>query len=330
MMLMQGAATGALAGLLAEEGGMPSALWAGKRRQEPVRMRFGVAVDDWDYSLELGLPRPTEAAFLTDPIVKLERINLNERRRRVTMLERKGPTAWLRNAEGRRVPYEFELLASETALSQLRDPLAYPEQAVLRQELQGWRFYHHFRTDADSPLRNPQVGVCTPTLSSDGRDLVATLATIRFLGEAEGLDQAIADAFPGAALEIEEQRGRYELGLKMPGFFRAFDARELSDGTLRYLCLVAALLSHRLPRFLALNEPEASLHPDLLEPLAKLIAQAAQRTQIWIVTHSDALAGHLQAHAGCAPRRVMMRDGVTLIEGLTMGGEFVNEKCGCG
>ncbi|MGH6960848.1 MAG: AAA family ATPase, partial [Dongiaceae bacterium] len=163
MMLVQGAATGALGGLLAEEGGMPSALWAGPRRQEPVRMRFGVVVDDWAYSLELGLPRPTEAAFVTDPIVKAERIDLNDRRR-VTMLERKGPTAWLRNAEGRRVPYELELLASETALSQLRDPVAYPEQALLRNELQGWRFYHHFRIDADSPLRQPQVGVCTPTL----------------------------------------------------------------------------------------------------------------------------------------------------------------------
>ena len=51
----------------------------------------------------------------------------------------------------------------------------------------------------------------------------------------------------------------------------SFDASELSDGTLHYLCLLAALLSPRPPSLLALNEPEASIHPDLIGPLAKLI-----------------------------------------------------------
>ena len=79
-----------------------------------------------------------------------------------------------------------------------------------------------------------------------------------------------------------------------------------SDGTLRFLFLLAALLSPRPPSFLALNEPETSLHPDMLEPLSRLVVAASKRGQVFVVTHSDALARflegatvlHLQKHEG--------------------------------
>ena len=70
-------------------------------------------------------------------------------------------------------------------------------------------------------------------------------------------------------------------------------AAELSDGTLRYLLLVAALLSPRPPALTILNEPETSLHPDLLPPLARLIAQASQRSQVVVVSHASALVSEL-------------------------------------
>jgi predicted ATPase len=103
---------------------------------------------------------------------------------------------------------------------------------------------------------------------------------------------------------------------------RTFEAIELSDGTLRYLALVGALLAYRLPAFIALNEPEASLHPDLLEPLARLIVRASQRTQVWLVTHSLALADALAEQTGLRSRTVVNTDGKTWVEGLTIGGEF--------
>jgi predicted ATPase len=72
-------------------------------------------------------------------------------------------------------------------------------------------------------------------------------------------------------------------------------AAELSDGTLRYLLLIAALLSPRPPSLMILNEPETSLHPDLLPPLARLIAQASKRSQIVVVSHAVALVSELAA-----------------------------------
>jgi predicted ATPase len=78
------------------------------------------------------------------------------------------------------------------------------------------------------------------------------------------------------------------------GLLRCLKAAELSDGTLRYLLLVAALLSPRPPALMVLNEPETSLHPDLLPALARLIARAAKRSQIIIVTHASALVSDLE------------------------------------
>ena len=84
----------------------------------------------------------------------------------------------------------------------------------------------------------------------------------------------------------------------MPGILRPLEARELSDGTLRYLCLIAALLSPRPATLLALNEPETSLHPDLMQPLAELIVSAAQYSQIWLTTHSQELASMIENLSG--------------------------------
>jgi predicted ATPase len=106
---------------------------------------------------------------------------------------------------------------------------------------------------------------------------------------------------------------------------RVFQAAELSDGTLRYLSLAGALLALRLPAFVALNEPESSLHPELLEPLARLIVKAAERTQIWLVTHSERLAAALAKHGQVQPRAVIKKEGETWIEGLKQIGSFADE-----
>jgi predicted ATPase len=79
---------------------------------------------------------------------------------------------------------------------------------------------------------------------------------------------------------------------------RPLSGAELSDGTLRFLLWVAALLSPRPPGLFVLNEPETSLHPDLLPALAGLVLRAAATTQVVVVTHSRPLVAALEAGAG--------------------------------
>jgi len=99
----------------------------------------------------------------------------------------------------------------------------------------------------------------------------------------------------------------------VPGLLRPLDARELSDGQLRFLCLCAALLSPRPPSLMALNEPETSLHPDLIDALARLIVRASKDTQLWITTHSGPLADRIEQHSGLSRVRLCMANGETLI-----------------
>jgi predicted ATPase len=323
--LLAAAARGALTREIAEEGGIESVLWAGPRpRGKPVRLRLGAELGDLEYAVEIGLPNPTEAAVSpTEPMIKSETLTHRHGNTAAILMKRQGPSAWLRDEDGRRQGYEGALLASETALAGFQDAARYGELDLVRRALLDWRFYHAFRTDKTSPIRAPGLAVTAPTLASDGSNLAACLATVTNIrGEAPAIEAAIGDAFPGASLDVAIDGGRAQLALKLADMPRPLAAHELSDGTLAYLCLVAALLSYRLPGFVALNEPEASLHADLIRPMARLIATAAGRAQVWVVTHSQALADAIEDEAGAAPRTVVKDDKGTWIAGLKITGEF--------
>jgi predicted ATPase len=144
------------------------------------------------------------------------------------------------------------------------------------------------------------LGTRTPVLHHDGRDLAAALQTIIEIGDRKALDEAVSDAFPGTQLNISvQQDGRFAVELHQEGLLRALSAVELSDGTLRYLLWIAALLTPRPPPLMVLNEPETSLHPDLLPALARLITRTAESTQVWVVSHASRLIAALENANEC-------------------------------
>lgn len=306
MQLVVEAADGRLGRSIAEEAGMQSLLWAGERRKdERNRVSVELAWADLTYALELALPNPHGFGFATrftrDPVVASEAIRAPDRKRTVTLLERGHASCTVRNAEGARVTYPVTLVESESVLSQIAEPHLYPELSGLRARLAGLRFYHHFRTDAEAPMRDPRVGTRTLVLGNDGSDLAAAVETIEEIGEGDVLRGHVARAFDGATLAVEtSEDGRFIVTMKMPGMRRPLTARELSDGTLRYLCLLVALLSPRPAPLLVLNEPETSLHPDLLTALVDPIAEAARRSQLLILTHAHAFADAVMGRTAAA------------------------------
>ncbi|WP_263141273.1 AAA family ATPase [Pseudomonas sp. RIT-PI-AD] len=315
--LLAETAQGGVVNALAREGGLESTFWAGPERlsrrmrngdvpvqggprQAPMRLRLGFAGEDFGYAISLGLPEPSRSAFALDPQIKRESIWAGPSYRPASLLvDRAG--ALVRRREGRGWKVATQHLPS---FDSLFDPIGKdpgcPEVFHLRETLRGWRFYDHFRSDAEAPARQPQLGTRTPVLHHDGRDLAAALQTIREIGDGEALDEAIADAFPGARLRIDAQAGgRFAVELHQEGLLRPLSAAELSDGTLRYLLLVAALLTPRPPALMVLNEPETSLHPDLLPALGRLIVAASAHTQVWVVSHASRLIATLERHPGC-------------------------------
>jgi len=312
---------GELARSLLAEGGMPSSMWAGAptaaRVRRPVRMVFGVQVDELSYELALGLPSiDPDSPFALDAELKEERVWFgNATSRHTTLMERAGSTATARDVDDNTVTFAVALDRFEPALSQLGEPTRFPELFDLRERLRRWRFYHSFPTDLNAPARASRAGVRTPVLADDGHDLAAALATIEEMGNGADLHHAIEQAFPRSQLQVTGERGQFTLSLAVPGIRRAMTGFELSDGTLRFLCLAAALLSPRPPELLVLNEPETSLHPDVLPALGDLIATATQQTQVVVTTHSADLAAHLTERTNAVAHQLVRdADGSTSIE----------------
>jgi predicted ATPase len=211
------------------------------------------------------------------------------------LVERNNHEVRIRSASGEWQRGGHPLQTFDSMLSEFADPERAPELLLVRERLRGWRFYDHFRTDATAPARRVQVGTRTAVLAADGADVAAALQTIRELGPHGALDEAIELAFPGSRVQVVNTAGRFEIAFHQHGLLRPLSGAELSDGTLRYLLWVAALLTPRPPELLVLNEPETSLHPDLLPALANLVVTAAKETQVIVVTHSRPFIAALEA-----------------------------------
>jgi predicted ATPase len=309
--LLASAAQGRIIGSLAAEGGLSSTLWAGPEqisksmrsgvhkvegtvRREPVSLKLGFASEDLGYAIDLGLPIPGQTLFHSDPEIKTEAVWAGDILRPASLLAtRKGPAVMAMSGRSNRKQLRTDLAPFESMMMQAVNPADAPELLELRERMRGWRFYDHLRTDRQAASRLPQVGTRTTVLSDDGSDLAAAVQTIFEIGDTGGFEDVIADAFPGSTVHVRSSGGLFELSLKQKGLLRDLKAAELSDGTLRYLLLTAALLTPRPPALMVLNEPETSLHRDLLPALARLIVRASLQTQLIVVTHAAPLVDAL-------------------------------------
>jgi predicted ATPase len=301
--LLAATASGSLVSAVAREGGLSSLLWAGPEsggtqgtmRARPVAVQLGFASDELGYLVDLGIPQVDQrSVFARDPELKREQVFAGPLAKPSTLLiDRLRAATRVRDGAWRTL--RQELAPYESIVTDLADGDTAPELLALRRTLGSWRFYDHFRVDADAPARRAQIGTRSQTLSHGGENLAAVWATIEDAGQGEPLARAVEHAFPGARVEIEATDGLFRLVLRQRGLLRPLDTSELSDGTLRYLLLCTALLPARPAPLVVLNEPEASLHPDLLEPLAQLVATASEQSQVVVVTHAAAFADALAA-----------------------------------
>jgi len=314
--LLADIAQGRIIPSLAREGGLQSTLWAGPEgfarsvksgehpvqgtlRREPVSLRLGFSGDEFGYAMDLGLPQPSSSAFSHDPEIKRECIWAGEILRPATLLvERRGPLVRSRSDKDW-VQLTQSLASFDSMMNHCADPRSSPEMLTLREKMRGWRFYDQFRADLEAPARQPQIGTHTPVLANDGADLAAALQTIIEIGDPQALAESVGDAFPGASVSVSHHDGRFEVEMRQHGLLRPLKAAELSDGTLRYLLWIAALLTPRPPQLLVLNEPETSLHPELLPALGRLVARAAQHSQLLVVSHAPRLIAALEESRGC-------------------------------
>lgn len=326
--LLADIAQGGAIASIAREGGFWSTLWAGpenfsaavKRgdypvqgtnRKDAVSLKLGFASagsDEFSYAIDLGLPSPIPAtAFSADPEIKTEYIWSGPvLRPSATLVERRG--AMLRvNGDAGWQTIDKLLPHWASMMTEFADPARAPEMITLREQMRSWRFYDHFRCDSAAPARQPQLGSRTTVMAGDGADCAAALQTVLEIGDAEALAEAVDDAFPGSRVAVDIHDGRFDINMWQHGMLRALRAAELSDGTLRYLLWMIALLTPRPPALMVLNEPETSLHPDLLPALGRLIVKASRHTQMIVVSHAPRLIAAMEdAAAGTSVQSIVL------------------------
>ncbi len=185
-----------------------------------------------------------------------------------------------------------ELRHDQSILSQRRDPNTYPELTYIADAFERMHFYRDWNFGRSTPPRLPQqADMRQDILLEDASNIGLVLSSL--LNQPPTKRQ-IMDRLRAFHPSIEDMRSSlhsntvqiffHEEGLQHP-----VPATRLSDGTLRYLCLLAVLCNPDPPPVVCIEEPEIGLHPDVIPEVAELLVEASTRSQIFVTTHSDIL-----------------------------------------
>ena len=189
-----------------------------------------------------------------------------------------------------------EVKFNRSILAELRDFFAYPELTSLAGLFEQMCFYREFPVGPHAPSRRPQqADLQHDRLLEDASNLGVVLSNLqnqppvrrRILERMKGFYPGMED------LVTTVSGGTVQIFFHEKGLDHAVPAARLSDGSLRYLCLLAVLCRPNPPPIICIEEPEIGLHPDMLTEVAKLLVEASSRSQIFVTTHSDILVDAL-------------------------------------
>ena len=199
----------------------------------------------------------------------------------------------------------FSLPATKTALSQIRHPGA-PEITELANGLESIRMYQEFQT---GPMTTTRTGIMASALADQlypaGHNLAPVISRLQRQGLREPINRWLNRFFDRfAEVIIDTPGGISQLFVRENEVKDAFSAVNLSDGTLRLLCLLAVLLDPAAAGLVCIEEPEIGMHPDAIRMVAELLVEASLRMQLVVTTHSPALIDAL----GDQPESIVVCD----------------------
>jgi len=191
---------------------------------------------------------------------------------------------------------EEDISFEQSIFSQRKDPSLYHGLTLMGQDFGRMRFYKAWDVSRDSVLRRPQqADLPNEFLEEDGANLALILSDLQnrpnvkklLLEKLQLLYRDVSD------VHVKPQGGTVQIFFHERGLETPVPATRLSDGTLRFLCLLAVLCHPDPPPLVCIEEPELGLHPDAIAAVAELLLDAARRTQLVVTTHSDALVSAL-------------------------------------
>ena len=199
-------------------------------------------------------------------------------------------------------------------LSQRYDPEAYPSLSYLSDQYRSIKIYRHFNFDGSNSMRRAQQpDLPSDFLEEDGRNLSLILNDLQFRGVMPKIVEKLQSVYEDVEdIAIRVGGGTVQTFIRERGMSSPIPATRLSDGTLRYLCLLAILYHPTPPPLICLEDPEIGLHPDLISSLAEMLKDASLRTQLIVTTHSDLLVSKFSEEPGAVVVCERTPDGTTL------------------
>ena len=211
--------------------------------------------------------------------------------------QRGDPVMNVKTTEGRSWQRRLQrdtLAPGESVLAQRKDPEAYPEVTWAGKRLAGMQTFREWSFGRYAPLRQPQpVDLDEDQLLPDSRNLALLLNQIEHK-DGHQFNQFLRRFFPRFdRMSTKLSGGTVQFYIHEKGFRAPIPATRLSDGTIRFVAVLATLLAPKPPPLVCIEEPELGLHPDALALIADLLVQASQQMQLVVTTHSDALVSGL-------------------------------------
>jgi predicted ATPase len=190
---------------------------------------------------------------------------------------------------------EMDIRPTESVFSQFKSPADPTPITELGRHFEQIQIFREFRT---SPGTNARIGIDTnaskDALAENGDNLALVLLNFNFLGMHDRITDYLrrfCDRFEDVKIDVGE--GLARTYLKEAGLEEMLSAIRMSDGTLKFLSLLAALFHPKPPPLMCIEEPELGLHPDALQLVAEALLEASQSTQLVVTTHSDVLVDWL-------------------------------------
>ena len=188
------------------------------------------------------------------------------------------------------------MMPDQSVLSRFRGPEHYPEFTYLASMFSRMTFYREWNMGRFSPprlLQRPDLQ--QDRLLEDASNLGVVLSDLLNQPDTKAriLENMRAFMYEFSDLNVAVSGGTVQIFFQEEGLSRNIPATRLSDGSLRYLCLLTVLCHPEPPPVICIEEPELGLHPDMISHVAKLLVDASSRTQIFVTTHSDILVDAL-------------------------------------
>lgn len=285
-----------------EGGGIGEWLWKGDRAGPSVKAKIEATVDypprEMPLRYRLCFTRVGQGLELLDEVVENERITRPDREGAFFFyrFQEGHPVLSVAGEEKQRKLHREDLSPDQSVLSQRKDPDLYPEITYLGKLFGSIHLFREWNLGRYTAPRLPQ----RPDLAGDflQPDAANLGLVLNYLEHQPGVKKQIIGLlgkFCGRAEDITVKiyGGTIQIFVHEKGLSAPVPATRLSDGMLRYLCLLTVLCHPSPPPVVCIEEPELGLHPDVIPRVAELLIEASSRTQLFVTTHSDLLVSAL-------------------------------------